>query len=76
MTLKSDIGCPVSTHPPTLATVRNPELHTPVRSIRMDEERWARLGGEAGPRGRSALINDLVAWYLREPGAKQPKRPE
>ena len=69
-------GCAVSVHRPTLTRVRNPELHTPVRSVRMEDELWDDLGDVVGPRNRAAVINDLVRWYLRKPGAKAPKRPE
>lgn len=72
----SDSCCAVSAHRPTLTAVRNPELHTPVRSLRMDDGTWRELGDVVGTRNRSAVINELVRWYLRKPGAKAPKRPE
>jgi hypothetical protein len=40
----------------------------------MGEERWERLGQAYGKNKRSAVLNDVVAWLLREPGAKLPQR--
>ena len=50
--------------------------HTPHRQVRMDEATWQRLGAVAAERGtdRSAIIRDLVRWWLREPGARMPGR--
>jgi hypothetical protein len=48
---------------------------TPRRQIALVDELWDRLGFLAGDRGRSEAIRALVAWYLREPGAKLPERP-
>jgi predicted DNA-binding ribbon-helix-helix protein len=55
--------------------VRNPELHTKVRSIRLDDDLWDGLEAVAGKRGRTVVIRDLVRWYLRRPGARLPQRP-
>lgn len=55
--------------------IRNPENHMPVRRFRMGDE-WVELGELVGDRQRSEVIRELVSWYLRKPGAKQPKRPE
>lgn len=54
------------------------EGKTPHRQIRVENEPWARLGDLAAAEGtdRSALIRSFIAWYLREPGAKLPKRPD
>jgi len=43
----------------------------------MPAELWQRLGevAEAAGMDRSAVIRALVAWYVREPGAKLPRRP-
>lgn len=49
-----------------------PEDHTPIRRIRVSDERWEALEKSVGSRGRSALINDFIAWHLRERGAKKP----
>lgn len=50
---------------------------TPHRQVRLDDDLWTRLGAAAQAAGtdRSAIIRALVAWYLREPGAKAPARP-
>jgi hypothetical protein len=53
---------------------RAKDTHTPNRVIRMGEE-WDELAEVAGPRQRALLINDLVRWWLRKPGAKMPPRP-
>jgi predicted GIY-YIG superfamily endonuclease len=49
---------------------------TPMRSLQMDDRPWAELGrcAEAIGSTRSAVIRDLVLWYIRWPGAKLPKR--
>lgn len=54
----------------------NPENHTPVRPVRIPDHIWARFGEVAGDRRRSALINEFIAWYTGQPGAKMPKRPD
>jgi hypothetical protein len=50
---------------------------TPISRFRIDGDEWKAFG-EAVPRDtdRSAVLRDFVAWYLRRPGAKMPKRPE
>jgi hypothetical protein len=48
---------------------------TPRRQIALSGDLWDRLGLLVGDRGRSEVIRALVAWYLREPGAKLPERP-
>lgn len=53
-----------------------PESHTPTTPIRIDRELWARFGDAAGARNRSAVLRDFIRWYLREPGARMPKRPD
>ncbi|MEU0941136.1 hypothetical protein [Embleya sp. NPDC005971] len=48
---------------------------TPHRSVRISGEDWADLAARA-PRGdRAAVLKELLAWYLRRPGAKLPDRP-
>lgn len=51
---------------------------TPHRQVRLDDDMWHKLGLAAVEAGtdRSVIIRALVAWWLREPGAKIPKRPE
>ena len=52
---------------------------TQHRSIRVPDERWAAAEPAAvagGFEDRAKLINALLAWFLREPGARLPKRPD
>ncbi len=51
---------------------------TPRHSMKMPDDRWDALGDAAKEAGsdRSKVINDLAAWYVREPGAKLPARPD
>jgi len=44
-------------------------------AVSLPERLWVRLGKLVGDRNRSTVIRALVAWYLREPGAKLPERP-
>lgn len=50
---------------------------TPLRNVRVDDDLWERLGEVADQQetDRSAIIRALVAWFVREPGAKMPTRP-
>jgi hypothetical protein len=50
---------------------------TPISRFRIDAETW-RAFGEAVPTAtdRSAVLRAFIAWYLRQPGARLPKRPE
>jgi hypothetical protein len=43
----------------------------------VDDETWAELGAAAdlSRADRSAIIRELIAWYLRRPSAKLPERP-
>ncbi|MFJ1581584.1 hypothetical protein [Streptomyces sp. NPDC088182] len=49
---------------------------TPARQIRIGDE-WLDLGAVANRSGtdRAAIVRDLIAWYLREPGSTLPARP-
>ncbi|EOD70351.1 hypothetical protein [Amycolatopsis vancoresmycina] len=51
---------------------------TTRHSVKMPDNRWDALGEKAGEAGsdRSKVLNELAAWYVREPEAKLPKRPE
>ncbi|MFF5491501.1 hypothetical protein [Streptomyces virginiae] len=49
---------------------------TQHRSVRISDEDWKELAARAPGGDRSAAIKELVAWYLRRPGAKLPHRPE
>lgn len=48
------------------------------RTIRLEQSLWTRLGPAALANGhdRSGLIRQFVRWYLSEPGAHLPQRPE
>jgi hypothetical protein len=48
-----------------------------LRSLRIPDKRWAAIERVATPlhMDRTALINALLAWWMREPHAKQPPRP-
>jgi len=50
---------------------------TPARQIRIGPE-WLDFDAAAKSQGseRASVIRDLIAWYLREPGAKLPARPD
>lgn len=49
---------------------------TPTHPIRMDPAEWDEFGSDAAFMGtdRSALVRQLVAWWMRKPGAKLPPR--
>lgn len=51
--------------------------HTPPRQIRIGDN-WEKLDRAAKTLGRTRadIVNELIAWYLREPGVRQPARPE
>jgi hypothetical protein len=50
---------------------------TQHRSIRIPDDDWTDLAERAGRVGldRAKVVNQLVGWYLRRPGAKLPTRP-
>lgn len=50
---------------------------TPPRQIRIGDE-WYDFDDAAKAMGteRATLIREFITWYLREPGARLPKRPE
>lgn len=48
---------------------------TKHRSVRIDDDDWADLAEQAPSGDRSAVIKDLVRWYLRRPDADLPERP-
>ncbi|MEV7422843.1 hypothetical protein [Streptomyces sp. NPDC091212] len=49
---------------------------TPARQVRIGDE-WLDLGAVASSNNtdRAAILRDLIAWYLREPGSRLPTRP-
>lgn len=50
---------------------------TPPRQIRIGDS-WYDFDAAAKAMGteRAAVIRDLIDWYIREPGAKLPDRPD
>lgn len=60
----------------TLGDVPEPETYTKHRPIRVNKVRWEAFGALVAPRSRAAVINEFIAWYVGEPGAKLPKRPK
>jgi hypothetical protein len=40
----------------------------------LDRRMWKRLGRAVD--NRAAVLRAFIAWYLREPGARLPQRPE
>lgn len=50
---------------------------TQHRSVRINDTDWAHLLAAANTQGkdRGTVIKDLIAWYLRRPGAPLPPRP-
>lgn len=55
-----------------------PSRGTPTRPIRVDPDLWERFGVATTADGtdRSTVLRDFMRWYVREPGAKVPKRPD
>jgi len=47
---------------------------TPMHTVRVEDELWERFGDVAVP-DRSVVIREFIRWYVREPGARLPKRP-
>ena len=46
------------------------------RSVQIAAQVWEQLPAGGDPHAdRAALINDVLAWYLRRPGAELPRRP-
>jgi hypothetical protein len=46
--------------------------------VRVDDQNWSDLDEAAKAKGtdRAKVINQLIAWYLRRPGAELPERPD
>lgn len=57
-----------------------PTEGTARQTVRIDNDLWARFGdatARAEPAtDRSTALRDFVRWYVRERGAKLPRRPE
>lgn len=52
-------------------------LYAKPRQVRIATQAWKNFGAAAKVAGttRGRLLVEFVAWYLRKPGAKMPKRP-
>lgn len=50
---------------------------TPARQMRIGDE-WYDFDAAAKAAGtdRATLVREFIAWYLRDPGAKMPARPD
>lgn len=50
---------------------------TPARQMRIGDE-WYDFDAAAKAAGtdRATVVREFIAWYLREPGAKMPARPD
>lgn len=57
---------------------RPPTGHTFVARARVPKDRWDRFETNTAQVGsdRSKVLNEFIAWYNREAGAKLPKRPD
>ena len=51
---------------------------TPARQMRISDEDWTDFETAATSQGtdRASEVRAFIAWYLRRPGAKLPKRPD
>lgn len=51
---------------------------TQHRSVRISNELWAKADDVArsASTDRAAVINAFLRWYVKEPGAKLPTRPD
>ncbi|MEV4521497.1 hypothetical protein AB0J77_14810 [Micromonospora tulbaghiae] len=51
---------------------------TALQSFRVANDLWKRFAEQADLAGtnRSEVLRRFIAWYLREPGADLPQRPE
>jgi hypothetical protein len=54
-----------------------PGRGTPKVTLRVPEALWWAFGRAARVAGadRAALLREFIRWYVREPGAKLPRRP-
>jgi hypothetical protein len=52
-------------------------MATPGRLVRFDDPDWAELGIDTATMStdRSAVLRQLAAWWMRQPGARLPARP-
>ena len=47
---------------------------TPMHTIRIEDDLWRRFGVLAGD--RTATLREFIRWFMREPDARMPRRPE
>lgn len=47
----------------------------PIQHTRVAQDDWDDLKSVVGSRRRGQVVRDLIAWYLRRPGAPLPDRP-
>lgn len=52
------------------------DTHTPHRPMRVPQSRWEAFGAIVGLRHRTRVVNEFIAWYVGEPGAKLPRPPK
>lgn len=50
--------------------------NTPIQPVRIPPWLWVAFGKAVGNRRRAAVIREFMRWYIRDPGAKLPKRPD
>lgn len=48
---------------------------TARQTIRVDEALWERFGALVPGGNRSDVVREFIRWYVREGGARMPKRP-
>jgi hypothetical protein len=55
-----------------------PGKGTPMRAFRLAEAMWAKFGEAAARAGtdRGSILREFIRWYVGEPGAKMPRRPD
>lgn len=52
-----------------------PDRHvTPHFTVYIDRELWREFGQVVGDRKRSDVVRDMIAAFLKRPGAKIPRR--
>lgn len=66
---------PFSQKPAPRSTVpRPPTGQIPLQHTRIDQDDWDDLEAAVG-RERAKKVRELIAWYIRRPGATLPERP-
>lgn len=57
-------------------SARASDNYTKARPIRITDQTWTAFGRAAGFRKRASVILQFIRWYIREPDAKMPTRPD